>query len=823
VADRARGRNDNCDPSDHGCTVLPHYNTALRRAEVQRLSLTIGTKLGPYEIVGVLGAGGMGEVYRGHDARLGRDVAIKILRSAVADDPDRLDRFHREARVLASLNHVNIAHVHGLEESAGVRALVMELVEGPTLAERIACGPIPIDEALALARQIAEALEAAHEKGIVHRDLKPANIKIRRDGTVKVLDFGLAKAGAGDAPSPDLTQSPTRIDATADGALVGTAPYMSPEQARGKPVDKRTDIWAFGCLFYEMLTGRRACRGDTVSDAIAAILEREPEWAALPAATPAGIRRLLQRCLEKDQKRRTQDIGDARIEIDDAMTRAGTPSAGRRARATRPWLAALLGVLVIAAGAAGAAWYWRAQGAAAGIDSVAVLPFTNQNNDHETEYLSDGLTESIINNLAQLADLRVIARNSAFRYKGQESEQLAAGKQLGVRAIVVGRVLQRGQNLVVGVELVDVRDNKQLWGQQYSRTLSDVFALQEQIAKEISEKLRVKLTGAERQQLAKRPTENIKALQYYMQGRSRAQRRTREDLLAAIEYCEKAIAEDRNYALAYTGLAEAYVVLGARGYITPQDGRRKSEEAAREALALDPNLAESHFATSQSHLMFPPYDFPLTERELRRAVELSPGLAIAYNYFGLSYARQGRFDESSAAYLKARELDPLSLISARASLIPVLFKRDYARARDGLRQTRELGPAFVVPFEIGVYIQNGLFDEALKELEQARQTRANDPILIYSTGLVYAAQGKRAEALQTVRELEQMSGESLSQAHWIAKVYAGLNEKTLALTWLERGLAIRAIGDFFKDEPVWDPIRADPRFTDLVRRMGHAG
>jgi len=390
---------------------------------------------------------------------------------------------------------------------------------------------------------------------------------------------------------------------------------------------------------------------------------------------------------------------------------------------------------------------------------------------------------------------------------------------LKVQAVLTGRMIQRGDGLSISVELINAQDNSEIWGQQYNRKLADVFAVQEEIAKEISEKLRLKLTGAEQQRLAKRPTESIKAFQYYLQGQAYLQRATRKDLLTAISYYDKAIEEDRNYALAYMGLAEAYGVLGVYGYIAPIEGRRQGEEGARKALGLDENLAEAHAALGQAYVAFAPSNFPLGDRELRHAIELSPSLALAHFFLGVSFVRQGRFDESLEEYLKARELDPLSSAIARGAAIPYYLKRDYVRALELLRQANELGPAFTTTWEIGGYIQNKLFDEALAELEKAKRERKNDSILIYDTGMVYAAQGKRTEALQIIKELEELSGASLSQAHWIAKIYATLNEKELALSWLDRGLATGAIGSFFKDDPVWDPIRSDPRFADLLRRM----
>src|SRR5438034_5223554 len=450
--------------------------------------------------------------------------------------------------------------------------------------------------------------------------------------------------------------------------------------------------------------------------------------------------------------------------------------------------------------------------------SIAVLPFDNQNRDPNTDYLSDGIPESIIHSLSQLSQLKVMARSTVFQYKGQEVDPRKVGHELGVGAVVMGRLLQQGDNLTIRTELVNVSDGTELWGQEYNRKVADVFAVQEEIAKEVSEKLRLKLSGAERQQLAKRPTENLKAFQYYMQGLSSAQRRTREDLLTAISYYERAIEEDRNYALAYAGFADAYANLGAYGYIAPIDGTRKTEKAAREAVALDENLAEAHAALALANIAFAPSNFQLGDRELRRAIELSPSLALAHSYLAFSLVRQGRLDESLEEMLKARELDPLSPIIARQAAMPYHLKRDYPRALELLRQANELGPPFTTTWEIGVYIQNKLFNETLAELVKAKGERKNDPILIYDTGMVYAAQGKRAEALQTIKELEEMSGASLSQAHYIAKIYAVWNEKEQAFSWLEHGLAAGALGTIYKDEPMWDPIRSDPRFQSFVEK-----
>ncbi len=450
--------------------------------------------------------------------------------------------------------------------------------------------------------------------------------------------------------------------------------------------------------------------------------------------------------------------------------------------------------------------------------SIAVLPLVNESGDASQDYFSDGLTEELINGLGQIRQLRVIGRNSSFQFKGKAQDSRNIGQVLGVANLLEGSVRKVADRVRITVQLVRATDGSQLWSQSYDRELKDILAVQEEIATEISETLRLKLTGAERQQLAKRPTENLKAFEYYLQGRTYRQRNTREDVLAAIRYCEKALEEDRNYALAYAGLADAYGFLGTLSYVAPNEGRRKAEEAARKAFALDENLAEAHAELGQVYVQFAPYNFSLGDHELRRATELSPSLALARFYLAISLMRQGRLDESLMELLKARELDPLSSAIARQVAGAYYLKRDYVRALELLRQANELGPAFTTTWEIGVYIQNKLFDQTLAELEKAKRERKGESILIYDTGMIYAAQGKRAEPLQTIKELEEMSGASLSQAHYIAKIYAVLNEKEMAFSWLERGLAAGAIGTFYKDEPMWDPIRSDPRFQAFVEK-----
>lgn len=827
-----------------------------------KATLQPDTTISHYRILSCLGAGGMGEVYLAQDTKLDRKVALKILPPEVAANQERMRRFVQEAKAAASLNHPNIAHVYEIGEAEGLNFITMEFIDGKTLRELIHGRQTELPKLLRYLQQVAEGLAKAHPAGIVHRDLKPDNVMISRDGHAKILDFGLAKLIEAEQISIPSSQVSGTSDTTilklrsTPGVILGTVGYMSPEQAQGKTseLDHRSDIFSFGCMLFEGVTGQKAFEGkDTIDTLNKIIREQAPSINDYRPEAPNHLQRIVRRCLAKDPEDRYQTIKDVAIELRELRrelidtgpdtsvpprsapstiesTGSGPTSKGNAQPSTsaafifsgvrQHKLTAATVVIAMVLGIAGLLIYQRSHKARIRIESIAVLPFVNQSQDPNSEYLSDGITESIINSLSQLPDLKVMSRNSVFHYKGKELDAPTVAKELNVQAVLAGRVTQRGDDLSINVELINPQDNSEIWGQQYNRKLADVFALQEEMAREISGKLRSKLTGAERQQLAKRPTENVKAFQYYMQGRVYSQRRTREDLLEAIRYCEKALAEDPNYALAYAGLADAYENLGLRGYIAPIEGRHKAEEAARKALVLDENLGEAHAALGQAYVTFVPSNFTLGDRELQRAIELSPSFAIAHFYLGNSLIRQGRLDEGFQEYLKARELDPLSSIIARNVALPYYFKRDYGQALELLRQANELGPAFSTTWEIGVYTQNRLFDEALTELEKDKRDRKSDPTLIYSTGIVYAAQGKRVAALQNIKELEEMSGSNMDQAHYIAKIYATLDEKEMAFSWLERGLAAGAIGAFYKEEPLWDPIRSDPRFTNLLRRMG---
>ncbi len=640
-------------------------------------------------------------------------------------------------------------------------------------------------------------------------------------GQAKVMDFGLAKITQERA---DLSsEASTESLLTEPGAVVGTLIYMSPEQLKGESLDARSDLFSFGSLLYELLTGKQAFAGLNPAGTISAILTTQPAPLTRYSDVPAELQRIVLKCLEKDRERRYSSARELLVDLRNLKSdseQLGVRSTEVQKDRSRKWI--YVAVVVAIAAVLSAGFYFlnhqRTQEAKS-IHSVAILPFANSSADPSVDYLGDGITESLINSLSKFSQLKVIARSTAFKYKGKEIDPQVAGKDLQVDALITGRVTQQGDSLVIQADLLNTTDGSQIWGGRYIRKLSDIFAVQEQIAKEISGALPLKLTGHETQGLSKRYTNNIDAYQDYLQGVRYSQRRTREDILKAIGYFEKAIQTDDSYALAYAGLADSYIQLVTRAYIVPGEGRRKATGAAMKTLALDPNLAEAHVAIAGIYVFFAPHDFPTGDRELRLAIELSPNLARAHQFLGISLFQQGYLDEGLAEELKARELDPLSPTIGRSIAIGYYLKRDYSRAMETLKNSLELGPAFVIAVEAEIYVQSRRFDEALRELDKAIQQRPDDAILIYSRGMVYAAQGRRTEALQTIKELEQISETGLKFSPWIARIYAVLGEKNLALDWLQRGVDSEAIAVLYKDSPVWDPIRSDARFSALLQRM----
>ncbi|HXM78675.1 MAG TPA: serine/threonine-protein kinase, partial [Thermoanaerobaculia bacterium] len=543
------------------------------------MALAPGTRLGPYEILAAIGAGGMGEVYRARDERLGREVAIKVLPASFSADPDRLRRFEQEARAAGILNHPNITAVYdiGTNESDGAPYVVQELLEGETLRSRLGAGAFTPRKALGHALQIANGLAAAHEKGIVHRDLKPENIFVTKDGRVKILDFGLAKLTS-PREEGSASRLPTTAGETEPGMVLGTLGYMSPEQVRGKPADARSDIFSFGAILYEMLSGKRAFHGDSAADTMSAILMKDPpDLSVTNQNISPGLERVVRHCLEKNPEERFQSARDLAFDLESLSDISGVAPGGKAAPAAssrRTGLLLLVAGVAVAALALAAITWLRPRGKS--IDSIAVLPFVNGSRDPNAGYLSDGITESIINSLSRLPHLRVTARSTVFRFKGRDEDPQKVGRDLNVGAVVSGKVTQRCDVLSIQADLMDVGSGSQLWGDHYERKLADILSVQEEIAREISEKLRLRLTGEEKQRLTKRYTANTEAYQLYLKGRYAWEQRTQSGLTQSIEFFQKAIEKDPGYALAYAGLADSYAVLPSYSFLSPGESFPKA-------------------------------------------------------------------------------------------------------------------------------------------------------------------------------------------------------------------------------------------------------
>jgi serine/threonine-protein kinase len=820
----------------------------------------------------------MGEVYLARDTELDRKVAIKILPADVATNQDRMRRFAQEAKAAAALNHPNIAHIYEIGKADGVNFIAMEFVDGETLRDKMHGENIDLKILLKHLLQVAEGLAKAHAGGIVHRDLKPDNIMITRDGHAKILDFGLAKLieAAGQTPDHEtgLGSGESRtvimpVQHSIPGVVMGTVGYMSPEQAQAKAVDQRSDIFSFGCVLYEAATGRKPFVGDSIIDTLHKIIhEPAPSITDLnPSALP-DLQRIIRKCLAKEPEKRYQTIRDTANDLeelieemkgvsdlersvappanatssgpqivggkstdDDVRAAEGTVSISQPPASSAEYivsgikqhkLAAVIGLLVLVGGAVGLGLYLHARRTEVSIESIAVLPFDNQNHDPETEYLSDGLTDSIINSLTQLPNLKVIARSSVFRYKGKQTDPIAVANELGVRAVLTGRIMQRGDSLTIGVELIDARDNKQLWGEQYQRELSDLLSVQHEIATEITSKLRLKLSGAEQERVTKHYTETPEAYQLYLKGRFYWNKRTGEAIKKAIEYFDQAIDKDPGYALAYVGLSDCYVV--PANPQAPIEKMPKAKAAARRALELDESLAEAHSALARVLVVYD-WDWAGGEREFKRALELNPHFAGVHQWYGGYLEMMGRRDESLAERRQALELDPLSVSINFELGIAYYYGRDYDRAIQQFQKTLELDPnSPLVHWALpAAYEQKGMYDQAIVGFKKGVALRGGTEWSFSKSGLghVYGVSGKKAEARAVLDELKQASRQEYVPADSIALVYAGLGEKDQAFTWLEKAYEEHAFKmAWLKVDPQWDSLRSDPRFADLLRRVG---
>ena len=790
-----------------------------------------------YRILEKLGEGGMGVVYKAQDTTLDRFVALKFLPHHLTPNDAEKARFLQEAKAASALNHPNACTIFEISEENDQQFIVMEYVDGATLRQKL---PVQkLQDALTYALQIGEALHEAHSKGIVHRDIKCENIMVNSKNQIKVMDFGLAKLRG----SLKLTKT---------SSTVGTLAYMAPEQIHGADIDARSDIFSFGVVLFEMLTGHMPFRGDHEAAMMYSILHDEPESVQKHRQDiSADIDRIIRRALEKDPEDRYQHVDDMVSELrrlrkqstrilrptpgeiptrpSDGMilgthavrqAPAGAGPAGQPRKRTRVFVVTGILLAVLAAGLIG---YISFFGNPQSIDSLAVLPFENVGADPNTEYLSDGITESLINSLSQLSHLTVRSRTSVFHYKGKDVDPLKAGKDLGVKAVLVGRVTQRGDNLLISTELVDVSNGNHIWGDQYNRKLSDILTVQEEISKAMSQQLKVKLVGEDEKKLTKRSTENTESYQLYLRGRFYWNKRKADDLRKAIDYFNQAIEKDPGYALAYAGLASAYAVFPEYSSLPAKDYVPKTEAAAKKALELDATLAEPHAALGLVMYTYQ-WDWKGAEKEFRRAIELNPDNPTTYHWYCLCLRGQGKFEEALSEIKRAQELDPLSLIIVTNVGEVLYYLRHDDLAIEQFKKVLELDPTFsLAHMDLGVlYARQSNYDEAIRELQEVRQLiGTNNPYGMGNLGYVYARGGKEDEAVKTLNQLIELSKKGYALSVQIACVYAGLGHKDKAFEWIGKGYSER--NPYMRDLKtafVWDDLRSDSRYSAMLKKIG---
>jgi eukaryotic-like serine/threonine-protein kinase len=742
-----------------------------------------GSTISHYEIVAPLGEGGNGVVFKAFDNRLKRPVALKFLIQEPEGEESK-QRLLSEAQATAALDHPNICSIYEVEEAEGYTFISMACVSGVDLRKRKAAGPMPLEEVLDIAAQVAEGLHVAHDAGLVHRDIKPGNILIADDGTVKIVDFGLAQ----------------RVDATTstEGGLAGTYNYMSPEQVAGRDLDRRTDLWSWGVVLYEMLAGVRPFRRDTAPALFAAISrEAAAPIRALRPGLPDVLERVLDRALQKNPQQRYQSAAEILADLEELLSAPGMRSRRRVPAPTRV-----------------------PSPAADGKISIAVLPFVNTSADPDNEFFSDGLTDELINVLANCRGLRVVSRTSAFAFKGKAENIRDIGEKLRVQAVLEGSVRRAGNRLRVTAQLIDVRDGYHLWSGKYDRKLQDIFAIQDEIAQTAASALALSLQTSSPDATAK-PEINLQAYHHYLRGRYYWNQMTGEGFQKALSHFQEALQLDPLYGAAYAGIADYFTTLGIWSLAAPSAVWPQAKAAALKAVELDGSLPEAHIALGYMHIFYE-WDRRQAGKDFAHALELNPGLSIAHYSYAIYLVQVGRLEEAINSMVHAKDLDPLSLLVCSGVGFTFFYARQYDRAIAEHRKVLEFDPHYVYSlFGLGlVYQALGSYEKAIEYLEQAGTHSGGSSLILGFLGECYGLAGRREKALETLQQLDQQAGAGYVSPVSQALVYIGLGEKSVALDWLEKSAETRAVLlAYLSVMPAFDPLRSEPRLIAIERRM----
>ncbi len=777
------------------------------------MSLVSRTLLQRYEVLAPLGAGGMGEVYRARDRRLGREVAVKVLPEQLAGDREALARFEREARAIAALSHPNLLAIYDFGEDDGVSFAVTELLHGESLRAALAPGPMPWRRAAEVAASIAEGLAAAHSRGIIHRDLKPDNLFVTSEGRIKILDFGLARWVRDEAAGAEATAAPTTPDPTRPGTVLGTVGYMSPEQVRGEAAGPQSDLFAFGCVLSEMLTGRPAFTGASVFDRMAAILRDEPAPPSRVAPEiPAELDRIVRNCLEKSAPRRPASAAElvaplrslASMGASDPTVVSGAPMSGTTSAPSSRVRSA------VRRGPRG--------------KSLAILPFVNPGGDAEMDYLTEGITENLINGLSQVPKLRVMARSTMFRYRGDADPQ-QVGRELGVGTVLSGKIAPRGAALAISVELVDATNGWRLWGARYDRPIDDLPAVQEEITREITGSLKLTLGPEQKKRIAKRHEVDREAFALYLKGRYHWNKGTVPGLQKALEHFQQAIEKDPAYALAWTGVSDCYAMLGMDRYaaLPPREAYPKAKAAARKALEIDDGLAEAH--TSLGYALLVSWEWAAAEEQFRRAIDLNPEYAQAHHFYGFLLAARGRAEESLTQFRQALEIDPLSLITNADYGWAYYCAHRYDEAIEQLHKAIEMDANFPQFYLwLGLATQaSGLLDQSIAAFDEGIRLTRGNPTFVAGKGVTLVAAGRREEAEAILADFEERGKTHYVPMACMVQMNIALGHTDEAFRWLEKAADYRASFMLpIQVYPFFDPIRGDPRFPALLEKNGLA-